>query len=81
MLVVSYNVGIMISGRTYEIVEVLGTLPPEKIDEVIDFAMFLKARYGTDLPIDESDEWTEEDMHDATTASLEYGYRSSGEVD
>ncbi len=76
-----YNSKTMTSGHAYEIVEILGGLPAEKIDEVRDFALFLKARYGTDLPIDESDEWSDEDMRDISRASFEYGYRAAGDLD
>lgn len=59
--------------QTSEIVDALQTLPSEKVAEVRDFVMFLRERYGKPEVIDESDEWTEEDLQDATrSASLNY---------
>lgn len=58
--------------QTSEIVNALQTLPSEKIAEVRDFVMFLRERYGKPEAIDESDEWTEEDLREATSASLNY---------
>lgn len=40
--------------QTLEIVDVLKTLPAEKVDEVKDFAIFLRERYGKNEPVDES---------------------------
>lgn len=71
----------MLTTETYQIVEVLGSLPADKLEEVRDFALFLKARYGTDIQIDESDEWNDEDMRDLSVASMNYGYASLGEDD
>lgn len=64
----------MTNTQTFELISVLSTLPPDKINEVTDFANFLKERYGTDQDVDISDEWTDEDYADATRASMEYGY-------
>ena len=55
-----------------EIIETLKTLPPEKIAEVRDFALFLREQHNKTQNIDYSDEWTDEDMRDVTTASLRY---------
>lgn len=71
----------MLTTETYQIVEVLGSLPADKLEEVRDFALFLKSRYGTDIQIDQSDEWTDEDMNDMSVASMNYGYASLGEDD
>ncbi len=62
----------MTNTQTLEILEVLKNLPSEKIDEVKDFAVFLRERYGKAEIVDESDEWTEEDLRDVTIASLRY---------
>lgn len=65
----------MTNTQTLEILDVLKTLPAEKIDEVKDFAVFLRERYGKSEEaeiFDESDEWTEEDLRDFSNASLRY---------
>ena len=56
--------------QTLEILDVLKTLPTEKVDEVKDFAVFLRERYGKIEVVDESDEWTEEDLQEVTNASI-----------
>lgn len=53
----------------------LSALPPEKVEEVADFARFLKAKYAENVEVDFSDEWTDEDLEDAARTSLEYAYR------
>jgi hypothetical protein len=62
----------MTDTQTLEIVDLLKSLPSEKIDEVKDFAMFLRERYKKSETIDESDEWSDEDLHDVTFASINY---------
>lgn len=62
----------MTDTQTLEILDVLKSLPSEKIVEVKDFAVFLRDRYGKSETIDESDEWTDEDLKDITSASLNY---------
>ena len=62
----------MTNTQTLEILEAIKTLPSEKVDEVKDFAVFLRERYGKNEVVDESDEWTEEDLRDVTIASLRY---------
>jgi hypothetical protein len=62
----------MTDTKTLEILDVLKTLPSEKVDEVKDFAIFLRERYGRSEIIDESDEWTEEDLRDFSLASFRY---------
>lgn len=52
-----------------EILSLLRTLPKDKVDEVKDFALFLKSKYQS---IDYSTEWTEEDLRDFSNASLNY---------
>ena len=64
----------MSNTQTIELISVLSALPPEKVEEVADFARFLKAKYAEDVKVDISDEWTDEDLEDATRASLEYAY-------
>ncbi len=44
----------------------------EKLQEVYDFALFLKSRYGQTRTADESDYWTEEDRLDAQRAALQH---------
>ena len=58
--------------QTLEILEVIKSLPSDKVDEVKDFAIFLRERYGRSEIIDESDEWTDEDLQDIANASLSY---------
>lgn len=70
----------MTDTQTLEILEVLKTLPSEKVDEVKDFAVFLRERYGRSEIIDQSDEWTEEDLRDVTIASLRYADEFEDEV-
>jgi hypothetical protein len=53
-----------------EIGQLLWFLPLDKLTDVREYVIALKKRYGYDNPIDDSDEWTEEDMRDATEASL-----------
>lgn len=66
----------MSNTQTLELLEVIKSLPSEKVDEVKDFAIFLRERYGRNEVIDESDEWNEEDLHDVSNASIDY----AGEV-
>lgn len=56
--------------QTLEILNVLKTLPSEKLVEVKDFAIFLRDRYSKRQIVDESDEWTDEDLHDFSSATL-----------
>jgi hypothetical protein len=53
-----------------EVVDALFMLPPEQIATVYEFILFLRTRHGS--TIDVSDNWTEEDIADLTTASLQY---------
>jgi hypothetical protein len=56
-----------------EILNLLRSLPADKIAEVKDFALFLKARYGTEAEaVDESSEWSEEDIKDLSATTLDY---------
>ena len=60
----------MISVSVPEVVRELSMLPPEKVAEVYDFVLFLKNRRTA--PLDESDEWSDEDQRDVTRASVCY---------
>lgn len=62
----------MTDTKTLEILEVIKSLPAEKVDEVKDFAVFLRERYGKNEVVDESDEWTDEDLNDFAIASFRY---------
>ncbi|MBX3290147.1 MAG: hypothetical protein KF855_12460 [Acidobacteria bacterium] len=66
----------MTETETLEIIRTIRSLPSDKIEELKDFAFFLREKYGIETLIDESDEWTDEDLHDITKASLRYAYRS-----
>lgn len=57
-----------------EVVRELQTLPAERISEVYDFVLFLRTR-GT-RPVDQSDEWTDEDLVDAANSSRSYAEHS-----
>ncbi len=58
--------------QTLEILDLLESLPSEKIAEVKDFALFLRERYKNTEAIDESDEWSDEDLQDAVFSSINY---------
>jgi hypothetical protein len=64
----------MTDTQTLEILKTLRALPSEKAEEVKDFAIFLKERYGKPDVIDESDEWFDEDYLDASLASMTQSY-------
>jgi len=55
-----------------EIIQALRQLPAERVREVRDFALFLKERSARGQPVNESDEWTEEDIRDFLKGSIEY---------
>ena len=59
-----------------EILRALSGLPTDKVAEAQDFILVLRARYGQEQPVDESDAWTEEDLRDLTTAALNYAGQS-----
>lgn len=69
----------MTDTQTLEILEVIKSLPSEKLDEVKDFAIFLRERYGKSEIVDESDEWTDEDLRDFSSASFKYFEESEQE--
>ena len=62
----------MTNTQKFELIRVLSALPPDKLDEVKDFAVFLHERYSKSQTIDESDEWSNEDLSDFSLASFEY---------
>lgn len=55
--------------ETAEILQVLNGLPPEKIIEVKDFVNFLHAQYQRSQNIDESSDWSDEDLREFTASS------------
>ncbi len=59
----------MTNSQTLEILEAIKSLPSDKVNEVKDFAIFLRERYGKSEKIDESDEWTDEDLQDISNIS------------
>ncbi len=59
-----------------EIIQALRDLPAEKVREVRDFALFLKQQSQRGLPVNEGDEWTDEDIRDFLSASVEYADRT-----
>ncbi len=40
----------------------IATLPPEKVQEVVDFALFLQRQYGDPKKIEYDGTWPDEDM-------------------
>lgn len=67
----------MTDSQTLEILDVLKSLPSEKVAEVKDFAVFLRERYGKSETVDESDEWSDEDLQDVSNASINYAGEES----
>ncbi len=55
-----------------EITEALWHIPLERLQEVRALVMSLKGQFGYDEPIDDSDEWTDEDLREWTEASMRY---------
>lgn len=62
----------MTDAQTLEILKDLKSLPSDKVAQAKDFIAYLRERYGKDEMIDESDEWTDEDLRNAANASLNY---------
>jgi hypothetical protein len=52
-----------------DITQALWYLPLDKLPEVRALVFALKERHGYDEPIDDSDEWTEEDERDFSRAT------------
>lgn len=61
----------MTNAQTSEILNALKNVPADKIDEVKDFAIFLRERYGRD-DIDTSDHRSEEDLAEFARATLDH---------
>jgi hypothetical protein len=61
-----------------EILEALLMLPPERIAQVHDYVRFLQERYGQVQPIEHSDSWSEQDIHDLMAAALAHAEGSLG---
>ena len=55
--------------ETTEILKALKGLPPEKVTEVRNFVDFLQSQYQQSQILDESDEWSDEDLRDFTSSS------------
>lgn len=62
----------MTETQTLELIDAVKSLPSEKIDEVKDFAIFLRERYAKSETIDDNDEWSDEDYKDFSAASFAY---------
>lgn len=58
--------------QAQEILRGLKSLPADKVAAVRDFVRFLQAQYGGPQGVDESDEWSDEDLRDFTSASLQH---------
>ncbi len=54
------------------LLEKIKALPPETLAEVEQFLDSLAARYHQPSPIDDSDDWTDADLREATVASWHY---------
>ena len=67
-----YNLNNMSDSQTLEILKDLKTLPSDKVEQVREFIAFLRERYGKNEIVDESDEWTDEDLDDFAVASFTY---------
>ena len=66
----SYNRGVIVLNEKEEqLVQAVRVLPPETTDQILQWASRL-AELAAGRPIDWSDSWTDEDMRDATAASL-----------
>ncbi len=53
-----------------EVMRQISTLPPERVEEVYDFVLFLKTRLTG--VVEDSDAWSDEDQRDAIRAGLHY---------
>lgn len=56
--------------RINEIVEALRHLPADRLLQARDYVVSLKEQYGHCQPIEECEDWSEEDLREATVASL-----------
>ena len=66
----------VVDPKIEQIVQVLVELPPAKITDVRDYVLFLGNRYGYTQAVDETDDWTEEDMRDISMASMNYALKA-----
>ena len=62
-----------------ELISIIHSLPDEKLPEIKDYLLFLQSRYGKPPIIDESESWSEEDLRDISTASLNYANELYGD--
>ena len=61
-----------VNDQVQEIVQALAALPPDKVEEVRDFVLFLSARHGK-KPVEEIGDWSEEDLRQLSLAVWKYG--------
>jgi hypothetical protein len=61
---------VVLSKEQEEIVRLLGDMPPQLVQEVLHFTLFLKERLAKQTGVDESYAWSEEDMRDVGVAAL-----------
>jgi hypothetical protein len=61
----------LLNEQLQEIVQALAALPPDKIEEVRDFVLFLHTRHGKQ-PLEELGDWSEEDMRELSLAVWKY---------
>lgn len=52
-----------------ELLQALTSLPPEKFSAARDFILYLQRQYGQPQAVDETDAWSDEDLHDFAAAS------------
>jgi len=65
----SYHVIMVLSTKEESLISVVRALPPDEAGRVLDWACQLTDLAGG-RPVDWSDSWTNEDLADATSASL-----------
>jgi hypothetical protein len=53
-----------------EISLLLWYLPLDKVEEIKKLVLELDKQHGYEQPVDDSNEWTEQDLRDATAASM-----------
>jgi hypothetical protein len=63
------NVGMVLSANEESLIKVVRALPPEEASKVLGWAQQL-ADLGCERAIEWSDSWSEEDLAEATAASL-----------
>jgi hypothetical protein len=64
-----------------EISLALWYLPLDKVEEVKRLVLELKKEHGYKEPIDDSDEWTEEDLQDLSASALDEWDRREAQPD